>query len=131
MTPQQDAVMIVDDEKDILSVITHSLESKGIKVHAFDSPISALEHIKAGCKDCWLLLSDVKMPSISGFELVRRAKELSPGMVVVLMTAFEINKAEFEKVLPSTRVDGFIQKPAKPSELINTIKRFESIRQRA
>lgn len=131
MTLQQQVVMVVDDEKDILSVVTRSLENAGINVHGFDSPQAALQHIKSGCHDCRLLLSDVRMPQMSGFEFVRKVKQLRPEMTVLLMTAFEINKDEFDKVLPSTKVDGFIRKPAGMPELVETIKRYESIRQKA
>jgi DNA-binding NtrC family response regulator len=45
MTSQQEAIMVVDDELDILSVIMMSLERSGMKVHGFDNPVAALEHI--------------------------------------------------------------------------------------
>ena len=131
MTSQQEAIMLVDDEKDILSVITRSLENSGIRVHGFENPVAALEHVSnAGCRDCWLLLSDVRMPEMSGFELVKKVKKLRPDLVVLLMSAFEINKEEFEKVLPSTKVDGFVPKPARLSQILETIKRYESMRQK-
>lgn len=128
MRLQNEAILVVDDEKDILVIISKSLEYGGIRVHAFDNPISALEHVKAGCQDCWLMLSDVRMPQLPGFELVRKIKELRPGMIVLLMTAFEINKDEFDKVLPSTKVDGFIRKPASLPKLVETIKQYKSMR---
>lgn len=123
--------MVVDDEKDIVTVVTRSLENAGIKVHGFNNPLAALEHINSGCHDCWLLLSDVRMPQMSGFEFVRKVKQLHPEMTVLLMTALEINNDEFDKVLPSTKVDGFIQKPAGMLELVETIKQYQSIRQKA
>jgi DNA-binding NtrC family response regulator len=121
--------MVVDDEKDILSVITRSLENGGIKVHGFDNPVAALEHIGDGCHDCWLLLSDVRMPQMTGFELVKKAKHLRPELVILLMSSYEINKQEFDKVLPSTKVEGFILKPAKMSQLVEAIKQHETMRQ--
>jgi CheY-like chemotaxis protein len=65
--------------------------------------------IRRGCRDCWMLLSDVRMPQMSGFELVKKIKQLRPDFVVLLMSAFEINKDESDKVLPPTKVGGLFR----------------------
>jgi YesN/AraC family two-component response regulator len=67
------------------------------------------------------LLSDVRMPGLSGIQLARKVKETNPDVKVVLMTAFEIRDNEFSKVFPSTQVDGFIQKPVRIRELTDKI----------
>ena len=130
MTPQQEAVMVVDDEKDIVSLVSKSLELAGLKVHGFDNPLAALQHIRAGCNDCWMLISDVRMPQMTGFEFVKHVRQLRPELVILLMTAFEINKDEFDKVMPSTKVDGFLQKPARTAQLVETIRQHASMRQK-
>lgn len=48
---------------------------------------------------------------MTGFDLARKVKAINPEVKLVLMTAFEVNKSEAEKVLPSLQVDAFIQKP--------------------
>lgn len=129
MLSTRNAISVVDDEKDIVSVISRSIEkNSSIKVHGFHNPVVALEHIRTGCNDCWLLLSDVRMAEMSGFELVKKVKLLHPEMVILLMTAYEIRKQDLDVALPSTKIDGFIQKPAKMSLLIDEIKRYEMMR---
>src|SRR6185436_18002383 len=124
--------MVVDDDRDILSVITRILENTGIEVHDFDNPISALQHVvEDGCGDCWLLLSDARMPGMSGFEFVQKVRELRPELVILLMSSIEMQMSEFEKLLPATRIDGFVSKPTKMSELVKTIKQHESIRMKS
>ena len=54
-------------------------------------------------------------------KLARKVKTINPNVKVVLMTAFEIKDEEFSKVLPSTQVDGFIQKPVGIKELTDKI----------
>ncbi|AFU57379.1 signal receiver domain-containing protein [Candidatus Nitrososphaera gargensis Ga9.2] len=49
---------------------------------------------------------------MTGFELARRIKDVKPDVKVIIMTASEINRLEFENVLPSTKIDGFVTKPA-------------------
>lgn len=112
------SIMVVDDDKDDLEVTVRGLVRAGYKVHKFSDPLMALEHIEHdGCKDCNLLLSDVHMPSMNGFQLVRRIKELRPSMKIVLMTGFEMHKHEFGTVFPSTHVDRLIRKPFDLTEL--------------
>jgi two-component system, response regulator YesN len=67
------------------------------------------------------MLSDIRMPGISGIKLARKVKEINPKIKVILMTSFEIKDNEFSKVFPSTQVDGFVQKPIQIEDLTNKI----------
>ena len=115
--------MIIDDEANTLTESKEALESQGIKVHAFIDPMIALDHIhNEDCKTCNIVISDIRMPTMTGFELVRQLKKVRPEMKVILMTEFEMNKKEFEKVFPSVKVDDLIKKPFKILDLIYKIK---------
>ena len=116
--------MVVDDEKDILSIIKRGLESKNrFQVETFIDAESALESLKKKPNDYYdLVLTDIRMPKINGFELYRRIKESNPNMKIVFITAFEINKDEFTKVIPSVDVLDFISKPVSMSTLITKLK---------
>jgi YesN/AraC family two-component response regulator len=63
----------------------------------------------------------MRMPGLSGIQLSKKVKEVNPNVKVVLMTAFEIRDEEFSKVFPSSRVDGFLQKPIGIKELTDKI----------
>jgi two-component system, response regulator YesN len=67
------------------------------------------------------VLSDIRMPGMSGIKLARKVKEINPKVKVILMTSFEIRDNEFSKVFPSTQVDGFVQKPIQIEDLTNKI----------
>ena len=69
------------------------------------------------------MIADIRMPQMNGFEVARAVKEIRPDIKLAFITAFDINKSEFEKVLPSTNVDAFITKPVNPSTFAETIKR--------
>jgi DNA-binding NtrC family response regulator len=107
----KESVLVVDDEPDIVNLIKRSLQKKGMKVSAFTDPVMALEDFKAKCKTCSLILSDIRMPGINGYELVKKAKEIDKQIKVILMSAFEINEREFHNLLPDIKVDAFLQKP--------------------
>src|SRR5688500_12460891 len=117
-------ILIVDDDIDTVTVTSRSLEHAGFKVHAFEDPFIALRHIQNDCKYCQVLVSDVRMPALTGFQLVRKVKDLRPEMKVIMMTMFEVNKPEFEAVFPSTPIDGVIRKPFTPSQLVEKINGF-------
>ncbi|MDW0150426.1 MAG: response regulator [Nitrososphaeraceae archaeon] len=116
-------IMVVDDERDILSIVKRGLESKNrFQVETFIDAESALESLKENSGDYYdLVLTDIRMPKINGFELYRRIKESNPHMKIVFITAFEINKDEFSKVIPSVDVIDFISKPVSMSTLITKL----------
>jgi len=128
-------IMLVDDDNDILQTMGKSLERSGHKVHAFSNPIEAIQHLErennnssntnSGCKECTLLISDIRMPRMNGFQLVRRVKELRPDIKIIMMTAFEVDMKEFNTVFPSTRVDKIIRKPFNISSLIEMVSTIQ------
>ena len=121
---EKTTILVVDDDIDTLTVTGRSLEHAGFKVHAFADPLTALHHVQNDCKYCQVLVSDVRMPALTGFQLVRKVKDLRPEMKVIMMTMFEVNKPEFEAVFPSTPIDAVIRKPFTPSQLVEKIRGF-------
>jgi YesN/AraC family two-component response regulator len=118
-------VMVVDDERDILRIIKRDLEenNNNFTVDIFSSSEQALQAFEGHPSDYYdLILTDIRMPRMNGFELYRRIKEKNPAMKIAFITAFEINKEEFNKVLPSIDVKDFIIKPISMSDLIIKLK---------
>ena len=117
-------IMIVDDESDILSVIKRGLESKNdFMVDTFSKADDAIENFQIHPPNYYdLVITDIRMPKVNGFELYRRIKDTNPNMKIAFITAFEINKEEFSKVIPSVNVTHFISKPVSISKLREKIK---------
>jgi two-component SAPR family response regulator len=118
------SILVVDDEHDIVNLIKQSLQRNGLKVSPFTDPAMALEDFKVNCKTCSLILSDIRMPGINGYEFVKKAKEIDKQVKVVLMSAFEINDKEFHNLLPDIKVDGFLQKPFSIQQLEEVIEKI-------
>ena len=114
-------LLIVDDDPDIVQVLKMGLLKNGFSVEAFTNPEEALQSFKSNAESYCLVLSDIRMPMLSGIQLSKKVKEVNPDVKVVLMTAFEIRGSEFSKVFPSTQVDGFVQKPIGIKDLTNKI----------
>jgi DNA-binding response OmpR family regulator len=119
-------ICLVDDETDITSVIRRGMEQDGFTVHEFNDPVKAWEYFQRNGKSCTVVLSDIRMPGMSGFEFCRKVKQLRPEAPVILMTAFEINQSEFSKVLPHTIADAFIRKPVSLKQLKASINEITS-----
>ena len=117
-------IMFVDDEKDILSTVKRGLESNNtFIVETFSSGESALQAFESHPENYYdLFITDIIMPKMNGFELYRRIKEKNQSMKIAFITAFEINKEEFNKVMPSVNVIDFISKPLSISSLIAKLK---------
>ena len=67
------------------------------------------------------MVTDIRMPQMNGFEVARAVKKIRSEIELAFITAFEINRSEFEKVLPSTKVDAFIAKPVKSATFVKII----------
>ena len=114
-------LLIVDDDPDIVQVLKLGLLKNGFSVEAFTNAQEALQSFISNAESYCLVLSDIRMPALSGIQLSRKVKEINPNVKVVLMTAFEIRDNEFAKVFPSTHVDGFVQKPIGIKDLTDKI----------
>ena len=114
-------LLIVDDDSDIVQVLKMGLVRNGFSVEAFTNPQEALQSFKSDAEGYCLVLSDIRMPSLSGIQLSKKVKEVNPDVKVILMTAFEIRDSEFSKVFPSSQVDGFVQKPIGIKDLTDKI----------
>ena len=118
-------IMFVDNEKDILRVIKRGLESyesndstNNFKVDAYQDSELALESFQNHPDNYYdLVLTDLKMPKINGFELYMRIKEKNPQMKFAFMTAYD--NIDKEKFANSSVIDPdtFISKPITASKL--------------
>ena len=117
-------MLVVDDDYDIASLIKISLEKMGLSVSSFTDPSLALEEFSKKPSDYELVISDIRMPSMNGYEFVKHVKKINPEVNVILMTAFEIENKEFYSILPSIKINGFLRKPFSITELNDIIRKI-------
>jgi CheY-like chemotaxis protein len=117
------SILVVDDEQDIVMIIKMALQRSGWAVNDFTDPILALEHFERHSKDYDAILSDIRMPSMNGFDFARRIKATKSDVKIFIMTAMEISRSELERVLPSVKIDGLIQKPVSMHMLVSLIEK--------
>jgi DNA-binding NtrC family response regulator len=119
------SILVVDDEYDIVNLIKRSLEVNGRRVCFFTDALSALDHFNSDHQDHHsIVISDIRMPGMNGYEFVKRAKEIDKKVKVILMSAFEINDKEFHNILPDIKVNAFLQKPFHIQQLNDIIDKI-------
>ena len=118
------SILVLDDDFDINNMLKMSLQKHGYNVFGFTDPLLALEHFKINHSTYSLVLSDLRMPVMNGFEFVRQVKKMNPKIKALLMTVFEINETEFTRLLPKPKIDGFIQKPISIRKLNGIIDKY-------
>jgi DNA-binding NtrC family response regulator len=116
-------ILVVDDEHDILDVIQFCLRMYDFKACTFIDPLAALEHFNSNFKAHDIVISDIRMPGMNGYEFVKQIKKINPKVKLVLMTAFEIANKEFSNILPDVKIDAFIKKPFSLMTLSNIVKK--------
>ena len=112
--------MLVDDEHDIALAFKISLEHNGFAVDAFNDPEEALSNFKAGLYD--LLLIDIKMPKMNGFELYREIEKMDNKAQVCFITAFDVFYNSLRELFPTVKVDCYIKNPITTDDLVQRIK---------
>ena len=105
-------ILVLDDEPDTTSLIENALQRNGYNVFGFTDPLLALEHFKLNSKNYSLVISDLRMPVMNGFEFIMNIRHSRPEIRIVIMTAFNVNDdSEFAMHFEAQKIDGFIQKP--------------------
>lgn len=112
-------IAIVDDEPDITEALKKGLEQNGFVVETFNDPRLALSSFRPGYYD--LVIMDIRMPHLNGFELYRELKKLDTDVKVSFLTAFEIYYEEFKKIFPNIEARPFITKPVSIAALVSQI----------
>jgi len=112
-------ILIVDDESDICITFANVLEGNGFEVDTFDDPLLALQNFRKDIYD--LLILDIKMNKMNGFELYKKINKIDNKVRVCFLTANKSIYGAFIDVLSELKEKQFIQKPIGNEELIKII----------
>jgi two-component system response regulator ChvI len=119
-------ILLVDDEPDVTYTLEIVLEDNGFMVDSYTDPTLALSNFRPGLYD--LLLLDIRMPTINGFDLYQKMKEIDSNVKICFLTASELFYEKYRKISAYPRVDKekFIQKPLRTEELIRRLNEIFS-----
>jgi CheY-like chemotaxis protein len=119
-TTRRKRILVVDDEYDICMVYQMVLEDAGYQCISYTDPIKALQEFRPNYYD--LILLDIKMPVLNGFELCKKIIELDKTVHIIFITASEAYYEQFRSQhYPELRKINYIQKPVRNEELIRVL----------
>jgi len=112
-------ILVLDDEPGITLLCSRLLKRAGYDVVAFTESSPAFDHLRSNSVD--LLLVDIRMPDMDGFEVIHQAKKLQPDIAVLVMTGFGTVETAIQALRQG--VDGLLLKPFEQgSELVEAVK---------
>ena len=121
----QKKTLVVDDEPDLTKSCSLALEYHGFKVDTFNDPQEALSNYKPGYYD--LVILDIKMPKMDGFELYDEIKKKDHKAKVCFLTASELYYEEFrKKEYCALDRNLFIRKPIYNEELLREVSKIRN-----
>ena len=94
----------------------------GFDVYSFTSPLLALEYFKDNQEKFSLVITDLRMPELSGLELANRIRDVDKSINIFLITAFDTADIEENESYQSAKIDRILQKPIKLSLLKESIE---------
>ena len=120
-------ILIVDDDEDITLTLKVGIEdsnnhndvNKRIEVYTSNNPLMALSEFKPNFYD--LLLVDIKMPRMNGFELSEKILAIDINVRICFMSSGEINRKALREIYPALNIGCFIRKPVTIDYLVNRI----------
>lgn len=113
-------ILLVDDESDICLLYQMVLNDAGYKCDSYTDPVKAIQEFRASYYD--LVLLDIKMPKLNGFELCRSIREQDKSVKIVFITAAEVFYEKFmKKFYPDLYNIHYIQKPIGNDELVERV----------
>jgi two-component system catabolic regulation response regulator CreB/two-component system response regulator ChvI len=122
--PCTKSILIVDDDPDITLTFKTGIESanndsRKFEVDVYNDPLEALSNFKSDFYD--LLLLDITMPNMTGFELSEKILKVDANVKVCFISARDLNIEALREVYPTMTIGSFISKPIEMNELIRRI----------
>lgn len=115
------SIVLIDDDLDLLDLLASFFKQRGYKVHTFTNAEEALIEIESARIDCDVVISDLKLPAMSGMEFIRRVRKSKLSLPIILMTS-EGSVETAVEAIESGAYD-FVLKPLHIPQLLISVQR--------
>lgn len=119
-------VVLLDDESDFVEVLKELVSSFGVDVFATIDPNSALDYLKANRSKVLTVISDYKMPSLTGFDFAKSVKQISGDIPFLILSGFVTRELALEGM--ALGLSGFLEKPVNVDDLAEVFLKNLEIR---
>ncbi len=113
-------ILLIDDDPDVLNLFSDFLKREGFRTASYLDPLAALREIKENPQVYSLVITDIRMPGISGLEIIRKVCQINQEIKVILISAFELDGDNLKGI----KYEDFIKKPVHLSSLAETIDKI-------
>lgn len=120
-TGKQAAILLVDDDVEVLKALTKVLEKDGHRVVPKADAASAIRHVNETKQPFDLIITDVSMPGMTGTEFLAAVKNAFPKLPVIIITAF----GDWGQYMDAVRSGAYayLSKPVEKTELLTVVRR--------
>jgi len=116
--------LLVDDVESVYFYFLNALKSRGVKIIYKNNGLDAIKEYEKNMDKIDLILMDLQMPGIDGYETTKRIKEINPEVIIIAQTALSL-KENIQEALDAG-CDDYILKPIKLNELYYLIEKHLS-----
>ena len=117
-------ILLAEDEKITRKSLTDILIAENYEVSSFGDGDEAFESLKNSEYD--VIITDLRLPGMTGIEILRNAKEINPKVIVIIITAY----ASVETAIEALKFGAYdyLLKPFSPEQLLSTLKHIEQLK---
>jgi CheY-like chemotaxis protein len=121
-------ILLVDDEKDVLDLFSEYLTSHSFNTVSFDNPVKALEYFYKNPSNCSLVITDYKMPQMSGLDFINKIREKDTDCKIktIMVSAYIKDNVPYDKSY-TMKIDRILEKPVYLDRLKTEIQQLLTI----
>ena len=118
-------ILLVDDEKDVLALFDEYLTASGFNIISFDNPVKALEYFYENTNNCSVVITDYRMPGMSGLEFLKKIREKDTALKIktIIVSAYTKTDIPYE-ISYIMKIDKILEKPVFLDELKTEIQKL-------
>ena len=105
-------ILLVDDEKDVLALFDEYLTASGFNIISFDNPVTALEYFYENTNNCYVVITDYRMPQMSGLDFINKIREIDTNCKIktIIISAYIKDNIPYDKSY-IMKIDKILEKP--------------------